>query len=103
MAIQIHYATATQRVVMGPFLDETDGKTPLTGLTIANTDIKVWKAQATTLVDKNSGGATHIAGGVYYCVLDETDTASFGPLVLFIHKTGALPIRVECHVEEQVF
>jgi hypothetical protein len=98
MAIELDHATAGQRVPLGPFLSDTDGKTPLTGLTIANTDIKVWKNGGTSLVNKSSGGATHMANGVYYATLDATDTNAAGPLVLFVHMSGALPIRVECAV-----
>ena len=98
MPIYLKQATASQEVPLGYFVDSTDGNTAETGLTIANTDIKIWKTGATTLADKNSGGATHIAGGVYYAVLDATDTDTAGPLVIFIHATGALSVRVECVV-----
>lgn len=103
MAIMLLEATAGQEIPIGPFIDETDGITPMTGLTIANTDIKLWKKGATSLVNKNSGGATHMAGGVYYCTLDATDTGTIGSLVVFVHATGALPVRVECEVESTEF
>lgn len=98
MTIYLAQAVAGQEVALGPFLDDTDGKTQETGLSIANTDIKLWKAGATALVNKNSGGATHMANGVYYITLDATDTSAGGPLVIFCHKAGALPVRTECHV-----
>jgi hypothetical protein len=71
-------------------VDATDGNTAETGLTIANTDIDLWKHGATTLADKNSGGATHIAGGVYYATLDATDTNTAGALKIFVQVAGAL-------------
>ena len=98
MAIRLKQSTASQEVPLGPFLDSTDGVTPETGLTIANTDIKLWLMGATSLANKNSGGATHMAGGIYYCVLDATDTATLGALVIFISVSGALPVKVECEV-----
>jgi hypothetical protein len=98
MPIYLKQSTASQEVPLGHFVDDADGKTAETGLTIANTDIKVWKCGATTLANKNSGGATHIAGGVYYCVLDATDTDTLGSLVLFVAVSGALAVRVECVV-----
>lgn len=98
MAILLKQSTAGQEVPLGYFLDDADGNTEETGLTIANTDIKVWKAGATTLANKNSGGATHIANGIYYAVLDATDTNTLGSLVIFAHVSGALAIRVECLV-----
>ena len=58
----------------------------------------VWKNGATTLASKNSGGATHISNGIYYAVLGATDTDTVGPLVLFVHVSGALSVRLECVV-----
>jgi hypothetical protein len=98
MAIPLKQSTASQEVPLGYFVDSTDGNTEKTALTISNTDIKIWKSGATTLADKNSGGATHISNGIYYAVLDATDTDTLGPLVIFVHESGALPVRVECVV-----
>jgi len=98
MAIKLRQSTASQEVPLGYFLDATDGNTEETGLTIANTDIKLWKAGATSLANKNSGGATHISNGLYYAVLDATDTDTRGPLVIFVHVAGALAVRLECEV-----
>lgn len=98
MAIRLKQSTASQEVPLGIFVDSTDGNTAETALTIANTDIKLWKAGATTLANKNSGGATHISGGVYYAVLDATDTNTVGPMVIFCQVAGALPVRLECEV-----
>ena len=98
MSIRLKQSTASQEIPLGYFVDSGDGNTEETGLTIANTDIKLWKAGASTLANKNSGGATHISNGIYYCTLDATDTNTLGPLVVFVHVSGALPVRVECEV-----
>jgi len=98
MPIYLKQSTASQEIPLGVFVDETDGKTAEIALTIANTDIKIWKSGATTLANKNSGGATHISAGIYYATLDATDTDTLGPLVAFVHVSGALPIRVEACV-----
>ncbi len=98
MPIYLKYNTASQEIPLGYFLDAADGDTAMTGLTIANTDIKLWKTGATTLASKNSGGGTHISGGIYYAVLDATDTDTIGPLVIFVHVSTALAIKVECVV-----
>jgi len=98
MPIYLKQSTASQEIPLGVFVDETDGKTAEPALTIANTDIKLWKTGATTLADKNSGGATNISGGIYYATLDATDTDTLGPMVIFVHVSGALPLRVECDV-----
>lgn len=91
----LRQSTASQEVLLGPFVDDTDGKTAETGLTIANTDIKLWVEGATSEASKNSGGATHIASGRYYAVLDATDTATLGKLEINVHVSGALPVRRE--------
>lgn len=98
MTLRLKQSTASQEIPLGYFVDSTDGNTEKTALSIANTDIKLWKSGATTLANKNSGGATHISNGIYYAVLDSTDTNTLGPLVIFCHPTGALPVRVECEV-----
>ena len=95
MPIYLKQSTASQEIPLGVFVDETDGFTAETALTIANTDIKLWKTGATTLANKNTGGATHISGGIYYAVLDGTDTDTLGPMVVFVHVSGARPVRVE--------
>jgi hypothetical protein len=100
----LRQSTASQEVLIGPFLDDTDGKTAETGLTIANTDIKVWKTGGTTEASKNSGGGTHIAAGRYYTVLDATDTDTIGPLEINVAVSGALPVKLRCCVlDEAVF
>jgi len=96
--IPLRQSTASQEVAIGPFLDETDAITPLTALSIANTDVKIFKRGATTLANKNSGGGTHISTGIYYITLDATDTNTLGELVIFCHMSGALPMRVNCMV-----
>jgi hypothetical protein len=98
MTIYLKQSTASQEVPLGTFVDSTDGNSEETGLTIANTDVKIWKTGATTLASKNSGGATHVAHGIYYVVLDATDTNTFGPMVIFVHVAGALCVRLECCV-----
>lgn len=60
------------------FVSDSDFKTPQTGLTIANTDIKVLKGAATAYVNKTSGGATTLINGDYYCTMDATDTNTLG-------------------------
>ena len=98
MAIPLRQSTASQEIILGYFVDSTDGNTEETGLTINNTDIKLWKAGAVVLANKNLGGATHISNALYYTTLDDTDTDTRGPLVIFVHVAGALAVRLECIV-----
>lgn len=99
--IILRQSTASQEIPLGYFLDSTDGNTEETGLTIANTDIKLWKHGATALANKNSGGGTHISNGIFYAVLDATDTNTIGNLVVFVHVAGALAIKVNCVVLDE--
>lgn len=97
----LRQSTASQEVLLGPFVSDTDFKTAQTGLTIANTDIKIWKNGAITEVNKNSGGATHVASGRYYAVLDATDTDTVGMLELNISISGALPVKSKYYILTQ--
>ncbi len=87
--MELRQNTSGQEIPIGPFLDNTDWDTEETGLTIANTDILIWKWGASSLVTKNSGGATHMSKGVYYCTLNSTDTNTLGPIEIYIHVAGA--------------
>ncbi|AMV25435.1 hypothetical protein VT84_13620 [Gemmata sp. SH-PL17] len=98
MPIFLRQSTASQEIPLGYFLSSTDGDTAMTALSIANTDIKLWVNGATALANKNSGGATHIANGLYYCVLDATDSATIGPMVVYCKVATALATRTECVV-----
>lgn len=96
--IFLRKSTASQEIMLGPFLDSTDGDTEMPSLTIANTDIHIWLVGSSTLNHKNSGGATYVSNGLYSAVLDATDTGSVGSMKIFVHVSGALPVELECAV-----
>lgn len=98
--LYLKQSTASQSVVIGPFVDSTDGNTAETGLTIANTDIRLSKNGA-NIVAKNSGGGTHDEIGYYTITLDATDTDTVGRLQLMVHASGALPVYHEYQVLEE--
>ncbi len=90
MSFALRKSTAGQ-VVQFKMVDSTTGLKK-TGLTIANTDIKLIFEAGTTQTSKNSGGATEIGStGVYYMTLDATDSATLGRLRIDIEVAGALP------------
>jgi|DEB0MinimDraft_4_1074332.scaffolds.fasta_scaffold00439_3 Rieske Fe-S protein len=95
--MHLRNGTANQSVLLGPFLDETDGKTPETGLTIANTDIRLSK-NGGNMAAKNSGGGTHDEAGYYTITLDGTDTGTVGRLQVSCQVSGALPVFMEFEV-----
>jgi len=77
---------------VGPFLNEDDGKTAETGLTISQADIRLSKAGGDFAQTHDSSGATHDENGHYSLQLDDTDTNTVGMLKVAIHKSGALPV-----------
>jgi hypothetical protein len=82
-------------VLIGPFVDDTDGKTAETALTISQADVKLSK-NGQALAQKNDAtAAAHDSDGYYNCELDATDTNTEGTLVLIVNESGALPVRHE--------
>jgi len=93
-------STASQSRAIGPFIDDTDFKTPETALTIANTDIKLITNGGAS-ANKNSGGGTHRANGVYGITFDATDTATVGEIEISVVVAGALPVFDKFFVLEE--
>jgi len=90
-------------ILIGPFVDDTDGKTAETGLTI---DVELSK-NGQALANKNDATTpVHDAAGdidgYYNCELDETDTGTVGTLVIVCYSAGALPCRFDYQVIDQV-
>lgn len=78
---------------IGPFLDETDGVTAETGLTISQADIQISKnGGAFAQTSAASPTTTHDTDGWYQCPLTATDTNTLGPLTVQIVESGALPV-----------
>lgn len=86
-------STATT-LLLGPFLDSTDGVTSETALTISQSDVLLWKEGGTTLAQKNEAtSCTHRSNGLYTCPVNTTDTNTLGTVVVSVSESGALPIR----------
>lgn len=79
-------------VGIGPFLDETDGKTAETALTITQPDIRL-KKNGGAWAQKNAAQTlSHEENGWYEVSLDTTDTNTLGQLIIAVHESGALPV-----------
>lgn len=91
MATWLKQAT-TATIKLGPFLNEADGKTAETALTIAQADLRLSKNGGALAQSNNAAGATHDALGYYDVPLDATDTGTLGRLRVAVHKSGALPV-----------
>jgi hypothetical protein len=77
---------------IGPFLDDTDGKTAETALTITQPDIRL-KKNGSNWAQKNAAQTlSHEENGYYEVTLDATDTDTLGQLLLAVHESGALPV-----------
>ena len=79
-------------VPIGPFVDQTDGFTAESGLTITQPDIRL-KKNAAAWGQKNAAQTlTHEENGYYEVTLDATDTDTLGLLRLAVNEGGALPV-----------
>lgn len=79
-------------IKLGPFVDDTDGKTAETGLTISQADIRLSKGGGDIAQSHNAAGATHDELGYYDVPLDTADTDTLGRLRVIVSESGALPV-----------
>lgn len=79
-------------VMLGPAVDNTNGYTPETGLTIAQADLRLTKDGAVFAQKNDVTSASHAEFGWYNVELDATDTGTVGRLLLAASATGALPM-----------
>jgi hypothetical protein len=96
----LRQSTATA-IPIGPFIDEDDGKTPETGLTVTGMDVDLYKHSNTHPLTKTdltitaSGGSNdcaHVANGYYSLELTATDTGTLGRFYLTVNISGAIPV-----------
>jgi hypothetical protein len=85
----------------GPFLDDTDGKTAETGLTIEDSHVRVSKAGANFIDKAETSTSAHDEAGFYVVVLNTTDTNTVGELLIAAHISGALPVFKTFQVVEE--
>src|SRR5262245_4846136 len=79
-------------VPMGPFVDDTDGKTPETALTISQADVRLKKGGNAWAQKNDTTSATHEENGNNKVPLNSTDTTNVGLLRIHVNETGALPV-----------
>ncbi len=96
-----HYQTSGE-VKMGPFLDETDGITPMTSLTIAQADIKLSKNNNAYAAKNDASAAVHDENGWYDVTLNATDTNFQGQMNILIDVAGALTVKRKVQVNTPV-
>lgn len=81
-------------VLIGEFLDDTDGKTAKGSLTLTPSVIFLSKNGENFAAKNEGSNATSDANlvGWYHCPLNTTDTSGSGLLQLAVHVAGALPV-----------
>jgi len=79
-------------VPIGPFVDQTDGFTAETGLTLTQPDIRLKKNNANWIQKNAAQTLTHEENGYYEVTLDATDTNTLGLLRVAVNEAGALPV-----------
>lgn len=99
MTMLIKQSTAVT-VPLGPFVDNADGFTPETGLTISQADIRLSKNGGAFAQTNNAAGATHMENGWYSIPLNTTDTNTLGQLTVAVYESGALPCWLNFTVVE---
>src|SRR5690554_1469414 len=97
MATLLKQSTAVD-IALGPFVDEEDGVTAETGLTISQADVRLKKNDANWAQKSASGNASHEENGWYEISLSTTDTNTLGTLIVAVNESGALPVWREFQV-----
>lgn len=79
-------------IKIGPFVDDTDGKTAETGLTISQADVRLSKNGGDVAQKNESTTCSGDEIGLYNCMLDTADTDTLGLLRVDVQESGALPV-----------
>jgi len=94
MGLWLKQSTAVD-VLIGPFMDETNGKDTEEALTIEDEHVLLSKLGQALAAKNDANDATHDDLGYYNCPLNATDTNTLGTLQLCCHMAGALPVYHE--------
>lgn len=82
--------SATPTIVLGPFLDSTDG---VTAKTAASPVPRLSKNGAAFAARSDATAIAHMENGYYTCVFNATDTGTLGLLAIGATGTASIPIR----------
>lgn len=91
MTILLKQSTAVE-IPFGPFVDDVDGKTAETALTISQADVRLKKNGGSWAQKNDTTSATHEENGYYEIPLNSTDTNTLGRLRVAVNESGALPV-----------
>ena len=79
-------------VMMGPFVDNIDGSTAKTSLTLSQSDIRLSKNGGDPAQKNEASNAVHKENGYYAVYLDATDTNTLGRLKVMVSPATALNV-----------
>lgn len=79
-------------IKVGPFVDNVDGFTPETGLTITSAELLLNKNEGDWAAKNEGTSLVHESNGWYRCLLNATDTNTLGILRYQVAESGALPV-----------
>lgn len=85
-------------IVLGPFVSDTDFKTPQTALTINPTDVRISK-NGSAFADATGSSTVHGENGFYRCTLAIANVDTLGTLDVHVDVTGALSVYDSFTVE----
>lgn len=94
--IFLNEATAARRRVPVALVDDTDGKTPETGVTLSAGDMKISKAGGAEA--NHAGSLVELAGGDYYYEFTQGEVNTLGYITGRIVKSGVRTFRVHAQV-----
>lgn len=81
-------------IKLGPFVDETDGFTPETGLTTAASGVRLSKNGGNMAAKNEATALAHDELGLYDCLFNSTDTNTLGILTVSVWEMGtARPVN----------
>lgn len=78
-------------IKFGPFVDQSDGATPETGITLTSTNLRLSK-NGGDFASKSTGATAHDEFGWYNLALSTTDVDTLGSLQIACDTTEALPV-----------
>lgn len=84
--------SVAKTVKIGPFIDDTDGKTPETALSISQANVQLSKDHGAYAQKAETATVTHAGYGWYNCPLNTSDFDTTGLLKLSCQISGALPV-----------
>lgn len=100
---ELRQSTAAISLKIGPFVDDTDGYTPETGLTINQADVRLSKNGGNFAQKTDTSAATHDENGYYDVSINVTDNGTLGRLRVAVYVAGALPVFEDFMVVSQQY